>query len=109
MRKVPNKPNKRRSKKQENTPSVPVRSSVDSNDEAYQRFLQANAIRKQIKDNVGDIFSEIPRFELSLTDWVSTGIRKHGTCEVPRLQRVMEWLFHPDIRKYPEVWFRDLE
>jgi len=107
MGKVPKKPNKRR--KKDKSSSVPVSSASNPNDEAYQRFLQANAIRKQIKDNVGDIFPDIPRFETSLSEWASTGISKHGTCEVPRLQRVMEWQFHSDIRKYPEVWFRDIE
>lgn len=107
MGKIPRKPKKRRSKKK--TSHVSTIPPSDTNNEAYQRFLQANAIRKQIKDNIGDIFPEIPRFEISLSEWASTGIHKHGTCEVPRLQRVMEWQFHSDIRKYPEVWFRDIE
>jgi len=107
MGKVPKKPNKRRSKKKDT--SSMTKPSNPPIDEGYQRFLQASALRKQIEDKLGDIFSEISPFERSLSEWASTGMNKHGTCEVPRLQKIMEWQFHSNINKYPEVWFRDLD
>jgi hypothetical protein len=106
MGKVPKKPNKRRSKKKVNSSNL---KPLSSSEDGYQRFLQANAIRKQIKDNLGDIFSEISPFEISLSEWTSKGIDKHGTCEVSRLGKIMEWKLHSDVNKYPEVWFRDIE
>lgn len=107
MGKVPKKPNKRRTKKKRSSSDTNA-SNSHSND-GYQRFLQASALRKQIQDKLGDIFSEISPFEISLSEWTTTGLNKNGTCEVSRLQKIMEWKFHSNINKYPEVWFRDLD
>lgn len=104
MGKVPNKPNKRRPKKKGDSS---ILKPSNSTDDGYQRFLQANAIRKQIRDNLGDIFSEISPFERSLSAWTNVGMNKQGACEVPSLGKTMEWRFHLEIHKYPEVWFRD--
>lgn len=72
----------------------------------FDRMFQAEAIRKQIQDNVGNIFHEIPDFEKDLREWVVTSEPKEGTCWVPMAGRTMEWKLHSDIRKYPQVWFR---
>lgn len=107
MGKVPKKPNKRRGRKKTKS-QASIKPNVSS-DHDYQRFLQASAIRTQIKNNLGDIFTEISPFEESLSNWASSGIECSGTCEIPRLQIMIKWRFHSEITKYPEVWLSDLE
>lgn len=104
---VPKKPNKRRKKKTTN-PNKNTNPDLHV-DLGYQRFLQANAIREQIRKNIGDIFDDLTQFESSLTLWTSTGKDAQGKCEIPRLQKEMEWRFHSNIMKYPEVWFRNYD
>lgn len=96
---------KKPTKRKEKTQRVNLRTDEEV---GFQRFLQANAIRKQIKDSVGDILNEIPLFEASLSRWTSTGKEMRSSCEIVRRGKQMEWAFHSDIRMYPEVWFRDL-
>jgi hypothetical protein len=108
MGKVPKKPNKRKTKKPKAIPSAHRDLETSQNNIGFQRFLQANALRKQIKDNLGDIFSEISPFEDHLSKWASTGRDLQGSCEIPRLEKIMEWRLHSNISKYPEVWFKEL-
>lgn len=100
---VPKKPRKH-PKKKGNTGSTNVATEVE--DLSYQRFLQANSILKQIKDNIGDILGTIPSFETSLSVWVKTGKDLRGSCEIESMDKYLHWAFHSDIRKYPEVWLR---
>lgn len=103
MGKVPKKPNKRRNTKK----SSSTETQVNVGDIGYKRILQANAIREQIRKNLGDIFNEISSFELTLASWASTGKSAQGKCEIPSLEKELEWRLHSDILKYPEVWVRD--
>jgi hypothetical protein len=106
MPKVPKKPNKRR--KKTSAKQLPEPKSMTVQEIQYQRFIQATSIREQIKANVGDIFTDIPQFETHLSAWASTGRDLTGKCEIPRIGKEMEWRFHSDIKKYPEVWFREI-
>ena len=102
---VPKKPNRRRHKKTKTQTNTP---NGMGQEDSYQRFLQASAIREQIRKNLGDIFDEIKMFDTSLSKWTATGKESQGKCEIPTLNKEMEWRLHSDIRKYPEVWFRDI-
>lgn len=102
---VPKKPNKRRSNKVKSVANPSAEPS--STDIAYQRFIQAQSLRGQIKDKMGDVFEEIKEFDESLSLWTSTGKDLNGRCSIQSMGKVLEWAFHSDIKRYPELWLRE--
>lgn len=102
---VPKKPNKRRSKKTKHV-MTPEEKTRFIQSLRLRRQEQANAIRKQIQDNAGDILHELPLFTGTLDDWVQYGKMKQGTEYIASADRDIEWRFHDTISRVPEVWIR---
>lgn len=74
--------------------------------EQAERMMQWLAIRKQITERIGNIYHEIPAFELDGTDWVRDGKAREGSKVLSVVPKCFEWRFHEDIHKYPEVFLR---
>jgi len=72
--------------------------------EQADRMTQLLAIRKQITERIGNIYHEIPAFELDGSAWVRDGKAREGSKVLSVVPKRFVWKFHEDIRKYPEVF-----
>ena len=100
------KPNKRR--KPAKISKEPSERDVINmeNQKKLERVNQAVTIRQRIVEKAGDILHEISQFEKDMSTWVLSGEDISGSGRIASASRNIEWNFHSDITKFPEVWIR---
>jgi hypothetical protein len=99
--------NKKKSKKNVREPKKPPQKSQREMEELkLQRMNQAVALKVNIERNLGNVEKEFAILYEDLDKWILEGIEIKNSAFHPILEKNVEWAFHSDIKKYPEIWIR---